>query len=388
MTAASWATVPVAQAIKGLTAKVKKVPRSEYKDTGLVPVVDQGRDEVAGYWDDESDAYHPETPIIIFGDHTRSLKLIDFPFVLGADGTKPLTPSDESWNPQYLFYALKALEIPSRGYNRHFNALKEQKIVKPPLPDQLRIAAILSLAERAVVRSELVVDALLAAKRSIQHCLFDSGPPEVDSPDWNPRHWPEKQIDDMCERIKAGGTPSRSNPDFWNGNVPFVKIEDITRSTGLLEYTEEYLTQAGLDSCSAWIVEPGNVLVSIYATIGATAVPTLPVATNQAILGLVPKPDVASNFLRHALEHHAGDMTRLNVQSTQKNLSKQLVASYAFPLPSTAVQEQIASVLDACDRRLRAERRYLDTLGTVFQSLAHKLMSNDEADLDSAETIA
>ena len=146
----SWVVMSVAEAVKPVRfGRGKQVPKSIYQETGQWPVVDQGQKFIAGYIDDELRVITPEKPIIIFGDHTRIFKFVDFDFALGADGTKLLLATD-GFIPKYLFYALCNLEIPNRGYNRHYTILSEMLISKPSLDEQKEIVAILDAIDRKI----------------------------------------------------------------------------------------------------------------------------------------------------------------------------------------------------------------------------------------------
>ena len=120
-----------------------KIKRSEYLVTGRVPVVDQGQEFIAGYIDDEGRAYEGPLPVILFGDHTCTLKYVDFSFALGADGTQLICPTSD-FDIRYFYYSLHSLGLEHFGYERHFKYLKEKKILWRPMEDQRKIAAVLS----------------------------------------------------------------------------------------------------------------------------------------------------------------------------------------------------------------------------------------------------
>ncbi|MCS7249296.1 MAG: restriction endonuclease subunit S, partial [Anaerolineales bacterium] len=138
---AHWQVEKVGNAISR-TIRVPKVQQSKYLKIGKVPVIDQGQRYIAGYVND-IEPFHPSIPVIVFGDHTRVVKYVDFAFVTGADGTKVLLPDTSKFEPLFLYFALCALELPSRGYNRHFALLREQLIPLPPLAEQREIARML-----------------------------------------------------------------------------------------------------------------------------------------------------------------------------------------------------------------------------------------------------
>jgi restriction endonuclease S subunit len=122
--------------------QIKGIPKGEYQKLGKFPIIDQGEVLIGGYTNDESKIYKGKLPVIIFGDHTRIFKYIDFPFAIGADGTKIIIPKEEI-NPKFFYYSLKSLDIESLGYSRHYKVLKIKKIPIPPFSKQKKIVAYL-----------------------------------------------------------------------------------------------------------------------------------------------------------------------------------------------------------------------------------------------------
>ena len=93
-----------------------KTPHTEFLEVGEIPVVDQGQRLVAGFVNDRSRVCKSKPPVIVFGDHTRAIKYVDFEFAMGADGTKVLVPKVES-DTKYLYHALTAMPVPAAGYS-------------------------------------------------------------------------------------------------------------------------------------------------------------------------------------------------------------------------------------------------------------------------------
>jgi len=143
-----WDLVRVSEAVKPLRFDARRqIPTSEYARSGRWPIIDQGQGEIAGYTDDEACLVGRKGPIIVFGDHTRVIKFVDFDFALGAQGTKPLVPV-ERFDAKLLFHALSHLDVPNRGYNRHFKVFRELLIAEPPNDEQREIVAILDALDR------------------------------------------------------------------------------------------------------------------------------------------------------------------------------------------------------------------------------------------------
>lgn len=113
-------------------SRSKQIPTSEYKPSGKIPIIDQSKKYIAGYTDDEDSLISPSVPYIVFGDHTRVLKYIPFPFAKGADGTQLIISNDQKRMPQSLFFAsLINVDLSNYSYARHYKYLKAEQVVVP-----------------------------------------------------------------------------------------------------------------------------------------------------------------------------------------------------------------------------------------------------------------
>lgn len=125
---AGWEKVKV-ESLLGKVKSTTKIKSSEILIDGIIPVIDQSRDFVAGYTNDESSLVDIVRPLIVFGDHTRILKFVNFNFARGADGTQ-LVLSNNDRMPQHLFYhALMNIDLSNYHYARHFKFLKDSEII-------------------------------------------------------------------------------------------------------------------------------------------------------------------------------------------------------------------------------------------------------------------
>ena len=125
-----WDTITIKQTL-AKESSTKKIQSSEIMQKGTIPVIDQSTDFIAGYTDDDESIIKVEDPRIIFGDHTRVLKLINFDFARGADGTQVMLSNNRRM-PQYLFYhMLLKIDLSNYGYARHYKFLKDQRIILP-----------------------------------------------------------------------------------------------------------------------------------------------------------------------------------------------------------------------------------------------------------------
>lgn len=121
------------KSIKDILMKIerlKKVKKEEYLENGDIPVIDQSRMFIGGYTNDK-EAMEVNIPAIVFGDHTRIVKYIDFNFASGADGTQIIYSNNERVSQQYLYMAIKNIDLSNYSYARHFKYLKEEEIYVP-----------------------------------------------------------------------------------------------------------------------------------------------------------------------------------------------------------------------------------------------------------------
>jgi len=124
--------------VKELLAKVRrpgKIQKSDYLSDAPIPCIDQSREFIGGYTN-QDDAVIDDLPMIVFGDHTRILKFIDFPFCCGADGTQLIASSYPDISQEYLYFALDAIDLSNYFYARHFKFLKDQYV---PIPTKMLV---------------------------------------------------------------------------------------------------------------------------------------------------------------------------------------------------------------------------------------------------------
>lgn len=133
----------VEQPFEGCIDEVKyttKIQRKDFMDQGRFPIISQEAEFINGYWDNDDDVFHVTTPVVVFGDHSKVLKYIDFNFVLGADGVKILQPKP-AFLAKFFFYQIRNIRLKSLGYARHYRLLKEERLTCPNLNEQQAIAA-------------------------------------------------------------------------------------------------------------------------------------------------------------------------------------------------------------------------------------------------------
>ena len=176
-------------------AKAKQVQASEYNAGSKYPIVSQEDKMVSGYCDDSSFLYHIDKPVVIFGDHTRVLKYVDFDFVVGADGVKILIPKD-FLKAKFLLYYLRWYKVPSLGYSRHYKLLKEINLPIPPLSEQQRIVSELDLLSGIIEKKKAQLKEYDQLAQSIFYDMFGD-------PVENEKGWEVKKLGEVCEYAKT-----------------------------------------------------------------------------------------------------------------------------------------------------------------------------------------
>jgi type I restriction enzyme S subunit len=149
--------------------------------------------------------------------------------------------------------------------------------------------------------------------------------------------------------IKSGGTPKRGTTEYYGGDIPWAKIGDLTAAGKWIEETEETITDQGLNSSSARVFPAGTVLFSMYGSIGKTTITRIPMATNQAILGLEPRGSVTAGFLYYALMHARNALFSGAIGTSQMNINAGMVKGFEVPVPSPDLMSGLVRFLSAVE---------------------------------------
>ena len=196
---------PIGSLITTVTSRVK-VPKSEFNETGLYPIIDQSQSPVAGYTNDPAGLITPDKPLVIFGDHTCVVKLMETPFIQGADGIKIICTKDEL-DPRFLYHVLRVNPLDNDGYKRHFTLLKRKQIPLPPLDVQREIVEEVEGYQRVIDGARAVVES------------------------WRPRVWVEPgwEVVELGEvaRVAAGNPAPQGDRYFDGGELPFIRMSDV-----------------------------------------------------------------------------------------------------------------------------------------------------------------
>lgn len=192
----------------------------------------------------------------------------------------------------------------------------------------------------------------------------------------NDGEWTIKLIKDIANTF-SGGTPTVGNSDYYGGSIPFIRSGEIAKST-----TDLFITELGLSSSSAKIVEKGTILYALYgATSGEVAISKIRGAINQAILAIMPKSrKYVVNYIYYFLKHQKAQILGKYLQGGQGNLSGAIIENLSIAFPcnykgdiSDVEQKKIADCFVSIDTEIDTTKRKFEQLKEHKKSLMQKL---------------
>jgi type I restriction enzyme S subunit len=190
--------------------------------------------------------------------------------------------------------------------------------------------------------------------------------------------WKNTAVGEVVTLV-SGGTPSRTDPQFWGGNIPWITCKDMKAPR--LGDSSERLTEAGLEAGSR-LIPAGSVLIVIRGMILAREVPvalaTRPVAFNQDLKALLPKSEIDSEFLLYALKSKVRDLQQMTARAAHgtKSLTTSNIANLEIPFPPLHEQRQIARLLSAVQRAIERQERLIALTVELRKALMDHLFTH------------
>ncbi|MBI2546577.1 restriction endonuclease subunit S [Candidatus Woesearchaeota archaeon] len=351
-----------------------KIPQSEFLEKGKFPIIDQGDNFIAGYTDNESKVLKINRPVIIFGDHTRILKFIEFSFALGADGVKVILPKSDI-NPKYLFYFLKNIKIESHGYSRHYKFLKALDVVIPPISIQDRIVSILEKAEKLKQKREEADRLTQKYLQSVFYGMFGKiKPQEFDSEIFeiidgdrgvNYPHGDDFSDEGYCLFLNTGNV--RENGFNFDEVMFITKEKDGQLRKGKAKINDIILTTRGT---------VGN--VALYSQ----EIPFKNVRINSGMVLLRPNlkrmnPRFLS-FLIH-MPIIQDQFKQANSGTAQPQLPIINLKKIKIPLPPLPLQEKFAKIVKRVENLKEKQNQSKEKIDNLFNSLMQKAFRGELA---------
>ncbi|SDF11339.1 type I restriction enzyme, S subunit [Pricia antarctica] len=198
---------------------------------------------------------------------------------------------------------------------------------------------------------------------------------------------PILRFDDFCEqwvkkklknvsKITSGGTPNRSKPEYWNGNIPWITTSLVHFNN--INSADEFITSQGLNNSSAKIFQIGTILMAMYGqgkTRGQVAILNIEASTNQACAAIITGNEINEFFLFQVLSHHYKKIRNLSNSGGQRNLSASLIGDYLIDYPTLSEQKKIASFLSSVDKKIRQLQQKKTLLEQFKKGVMQQLFS-------------
>ena len=303
------------------------------------------------------------------------------PFIAGLHIIygKSKDESLEKWYKQYITTS----ESVRKQFQRLATGFKVYGVNRDTLPriqvaypksteEQSKIAEILMKWDEAIELQEQYIECCTKIKKGFFKKLFsfDEGTSSY------------VRLGDAVVSMASGGTPLTSKSEYFDGNIVWVSIDDITKCDKYITDSARKLTVAGIDNSSAKLFPAGTILYAMYASIGKCAIADVECSSSQAILGIVPNTDILdTQYLYYYLCSIQESIALQGQQGTQSNLNKKMVESFQIPVPTNECgvdlqkQKYIASVLINMDEVISMHKTKQEKLKKQRKTLQQYLLN-------------
>jgi Restriction endonuclease S subunits len=176
----------------------------------------------------------------------------------------------------------------------------------------------------------------------------------------NSKYSSEKLLS-VCKVIN-GGTPDTNNPQYWDGDIPWLSVADFSQVTRFVDKAEKSITQSGLKNSNANILQPNDIIISARGTVGALAQLKKPMAFNQSCYGLHANDKVKSGYLFYTLKETVANLRAMATGSKFKSITAEIFEKIKIPCPPLNVQQKIVTEIEAVEETEREKRNNVDSL--------------------------
>lgn len=185
--------------------------------------------------------------------------------------------------------------------------------------------------------------------------------------------WERHKLSEVCS-FYSGGTPSSSKKEYYNGNIPFIRSGELHK-----DYTELFITEAGLSNSAAKLVETGDLLLALYgATSGDIAISKIKGAINQAILCIRTKQN--KKFIESVWNKHVERLLQTYLQGGQGNLSADIVKNIPFYFANSNEQDKLAKFISLLDERIATQNKIIEDLKKLKSAIVEMLLCNQSGE--------
>ena len=358
-----WEVIPFENSIVKVKY-TKKVPSNDYLEQGLYPIVSQEEGLISGYWNDDEDVFKVSSPVVVFGDHTRILKYVDFDFVLGADGVKILQPI-KNINAKFFKLYLESCKIPSLGYSRHYKLLKELQVPVPPLAEQEKIVEELDCLSGIIEKKKQQLKEYDALAQSIFYEMFGN-------PIDNEKGFAIKCLGDIANSVNYG----TSSPAVEGGKYTYLRMNNLTYN-GYLDLTDIKSIDVPEKDLDKYIVRKGDILfnrTNSKELVGKTALFDLD--KEMIIAGYIIRVRININevipiyvvrYMNTAfMKSYFANLCKGAVN--QANINSKELKAIPIPFPPLSLQQEFASKIEAIEKQKELIKQSIAETEILFNS--------------------
>lgn len=282
--------------------------------------------------------------------------------------------------PYFLNEALKKEEVRKQlirnaAGSQHINigqeSLEKIEVCLPSATEQEKIAEILMKWDKAIELQEKYIEKANQQRIFLLKKVFEPK-----------QNWSYQTLGDNVDLLASGGTPSTKILKYFDGNIVWVSIDDISKSGKYISKSNRTLSLEGLQNSSAKLFPKGTILYAMYASIGKCAIANIDCATSQAIIGIVPSKNSFDNqYLYYYLCSIQERISTQGQQGTQANLNKGLVESFKIPTPmkdgkiDIDEQKRISKILIAIDNTITLNTKKLESIKQQRKALQQYLLN-------------
>ena len=288
-------------------------------------------------------------------------------------------------NGKYVFYALQSpytqqqISLNTVGQavkGINIAEVKKLKIFHPPESEQSEIAKILSTWDQAISTTEQLLANSQQQKKALMQQLLTGKKRLLDKNGVRfSGEWKQTAVIRMG-KVVSGGTPDTDTKEYWDGDIKWLTPTDVTALTTRFVFkTSRTISKLGIENSSATMLPKGSLMVCTRATIGAMAIATTDICTNQGFKNLVPNNKHNVDFLYYLLSFNTKELFRKASGSTFLELSKKDFEKIALDCPNLDEQQKIASVLASADQEIETLQRKLDYLKQEKKALVQQLLT-------------
>lgn len=370
----SWTIYKLKECFLPITI-TKKMKSKNYLKHGKFPIIDQGKNLVSGYCDDETMLIKIDTPVIVFGDHTRCFKFVNFNFVAGADGIKILKPK-ANFDAKLFYYFCQILNFPNKGYARHYQYLIKTDINFPR--EQAEQNLIVKKIESCFEKIDFAISNFKKSKELIeiykQSVLSHAFNGKLTNSNLN--SWQVKKLGEICE-VKMGQSPEGK---FVSDNLSNSK-EALEFHQGKIYFSDKIILKSKFYTSEIRkVADKNSILLCVRAPVGIVNLTDRKVAIGRGLCALKFKKD-SNMFLYYFLINSKAYFETNSTGTTFQAVNLNIIKNLEIPLPPLSEQNLIVSQIEkrfkAADSALNLIEQNLKKAEILKQSILSKAFNGE-----------